>query len=52
MEQDKSQHKKDKILAALVIAILCVVSVLTFTMDSKFMRIKESVKTTVKKEGN
>ena len=42
MAEDKSQHKKDKILAAVVIAILCVVSVLTFTMDSKFMRTKKS----------
>jgi hypothetical protein len=42
MAEDKSQHKKDKILAAVVIAILCVVSVLTFTMDSKFIRTKES----------
>lgn len=42
MAEDKSQHKKDKILAALVIVILCVVSVLTFTMDSKFIRARES----------
>lgn len=42
MEEDKSQYKKDKIFAAVLIVILCAVSVLTFTMDSKFMRTKES----------
>ena len=52
MEENKS-HTKDKIFAAVIILVLCVVATATLTIDSKYTSsTKESVQTTIKKEGN